>query len=93
MPNMNEGGGQVFEAEDPKPGPAEMAVQSEKKEIIEKAIHTLSPKHSSILFLRYSKMMSYEEISEVLQCRIGTVKSRLNRAHKILEEKVKDILS
>lgn len=93
MPNMGEGSNQVFEAEDPKPGPAETAMQSEKKEIIEKAIHTLNPKHSSILFLRYGKMLSYEEISDILQCRIGTVKSRLNRAHKILEEKVRDVLS
>lgn len=91
MPSV-EDGGQVFEAEDPKPVPSEVALQNEKRELIEQMIHTLNPKHSSILFLRYSKMMSYDEISEVLQCRIGTVKSRLNRAHKMLEEKLRKVL-
>lgn len=91
MPALEEGG-QVFEAEDPKPVPSEIARQNQKRELIEQTIQTLNPKHSSILLLRYNKMMSYEEISEVLQCRIGTVKSRLNRAHKILEEKLRKIL-
>ncbi len=92
IPESNEGG-QIFEAEDPNPIPSQTAIQSEKQEILEKIIGTLNPKHSSILHLRYGNMMSYEEIADVLQCRIGTVKSRLNRAHKILEEKARELLS
>jgi RNA polymerase sigma-70 factor (ECF subfamily) len=34
--------------------------------------------------LRYTEELSYEEIAEVLGCSVGTVASRLNRAHKAL---------
>ena len=40
------------------------------------------------LLLRYMEGLSYAEISEVLDWPIGTVSSRLNRAHKILGKKL-----
>ncbi|MDG2309365.1 MAG: sigma factor-like helix-turn-helix DNA-binding protein [Planctomycetota bacterium] len=39
-----------------------------------------------MLVLRYIEDLSYEEISEVQGCSLGTVKSRLNRAHQSLRE-------
>jgi DNA-directed RNA polymerase specialized sigma24 family protein len=32
--------------------------------------------------------LSYEEIAEILNCSRGTVASRLNRAHKVLERRL-----
>jgi RNA polymerase sigma-70 factor, ECF subfamily len=48
----------------------------------------LSPEHRVVVVLRYTEELSYEEIAEVLNCSRGTVASRLNRAHKILERKL-----
>jgi RNA polymerase sigma-70 factor (ECF subfamily) len=49
----------------------------------------LSPEHRVVIVLRYTQELSYEEIAEVLACSRGTVASRLNRAHKILERRLK----
>lgn len=45
----------------------------------------LSPNLRVITVLRYIEGLSYAEIAETLTCSIGTVKSRLNRAHRSLE--------
>ena len=34
---------------------------------------------------------SYQEISEVLECPVGTVRSRINRARRFLAEELKDL--
>ncbi len=51
---------------------------------IEKAIQTLSPKLRSVMVLRYIDGLSYEDISKILNCSLGTVSSRLNRGYKSL---------
>ena len=76
----------IAELKDTQPGPLERALEKEKISQIEKTIEELSSKQRIIVILRYIKHCSYEEIAKVLNCRIGTVKSRLNRAHKTLEE-------
>jgi len=44
------------------------------------ALNALSPKHREIIMLRYYGGLSYREIAEELQIRLGTVMSRLSRA-------------
>ena len=46
----------------------------------------LSENLRTVTVLRYIEGLSYQEVAETLECSIGTVKSRLNRAHKTLEE-------
>ncbi|MBD3266336.1 sigma-70 family RNA polymerase sigma factor [bacterium] len=74
---------------DPNPTPLERTVEEEQQVLIEQAIESLAPKQRIIIILRYIQDCSYEEIAQILNCRIGTVKSRLNRAHKLLEEKLR----
>jgi RNA polymerase sigma-70 factor (ECF subfamily) len=62
--------------EPPEAGPQERQVRV--------ALASLSPKLRSIAVLRYVEGLSYEQLAEVLGCSIGTVKSRLNRAHAAL---------
>lgn len=46
----------------------------------------LSPALRAAMTLRYNEDLSYQEIAEVLDISIGTVKSRLNSAHQNLKE-------
>jgi RNA polymerase sigma-70 factor, ECF subfamily len=60
----------------------------EARDTVQKAVAGLSPEHRVVVVLRYTEELSYEEIAEVLNCSRGTVASRLNRAHKVLERKL-----
>jgi RNA polymerase sigma-70 factor (ECF subfamily) len=51
---------------------------------VQAALMTLSPKLRAIAVLRYVEGLSYEELAEALDCSMGTIKSRLNRAHAAL---------
>ena len=52
------------------------------------AVQELSAPYRDAIMLRYYEDMSYEEIANIWGCSIGTVKSRLARAHAKLEAKV-----
>lgn len=51
---------------------------------VHRALALLSEDHKAILVLREMEDMAYEEIAEVLDISIGTVRSRLNRARLAL---------
>jgi RNA polymerase sigma-70 factor, ECF subfamily len=51
---------------------------------IQAALGRLSPKLRVPLVLRHIEGLSYDEIAEVLGCTMGTVASRLSRAHRAL---------
>ncbi|MFO0982268.1 MAG: sigma-70 family RNA polymerase sigma factor [Planctomycetota bacterium] len=53
---------------------------------VQLALGRLSPKLRAIVVLRYFQGLAYHEIAETLGCSLGTVKSRLNRAHLSLQE-------
>lgn len=57
----------------------------ERSEDVQEALLQLSPKLRTVVVLRYIEDLSYEEVAFVLNCSVGTVKSRLNRAHEALE--------
>lgn len=52
---------------------------------VQEALGRLSPKLRAILVLRYLEGLSYDELASVLDCSMGTVKSRLSRAHEAME--------
>jgi RNA polymerase sigma-70 factor (ECF subfamily) len=51
---------------------------------IDAALARLSPKLRVPLVLRHVEGLSYDEIAEVLGCSMGTVASRLSRAHQAM---------
>jgi RNA polymerase sigma factor (sigma-70 family) len=67
-----------------------------KKEFLESKIQNallrLSPNLRLVTVLRYIEGLSYAEIADTLECSIGTIKSRLNRAHKNLEALLKSAI-
>ena len=56
------------------------------------AIDDLTPDHRAVILLREIEGLSYEEISESLDCSLGTVMSRLHYARKKLQARLKDLL-
>lgn len=53
---------------------------------IQQAVSSLPPKYRMAVLLRHFEDFSYEDMSKVLNCSMGTVASRLNRAHKLLAD-------
>jgi RNA polymerase sigma-70 factor (ECF subfamily) len=62
--------------------------RSEEVDLVHQALAILSEDHRSILVLREMEDLAYEEIAEVLQISIGTVRSRLNRARFALKQQL-----
>lgn len=56
------------------------------------AIENLSKNHKGVIILYEFYNLSYEDISKKLNCPIGTVKSRIYTAKKILAQNLKDLL-
>jgi RNA polymerase sigma-70 factor (ECF subfamily) len=63
-------------------------LRSEVQQDVQQIVAALAPEQRIVVVLRYTENLSYEEIAEILGCSAGTVGSRLNRAHKILERRL-----
>ncbi len=72
--------------EDTSPGPEELVEQEEREEVLQRAISQLSPERRILIVLYHFENRSYEEIAQMLNLPVGTVKSRLNRARLALRE-------
>ena len=74
---------------DQAPSPHKAAEANQIREIVNEAIASLDEQSRAVLVLRDIKGLAYEEITQILQCEMGTMKSRLNRARiklaKLLE--------
>lgn len=57
---------------------------------IQQAILSLPENYRQVILLRDVEGLSYQEISEISNCPVGTVKSRVNRARLKLQQKLKN---
>ncbi len=67
------------------------AARSELSERIKQALEELTPEHRAVILLREVEGLSYDEISEALNCPRGTVMSRLHYARGKLRVILKDL--
>lgn len=72
--------------EDPSNQPGSSLEREESRKAVREAISQLSEDHKSVIVLRDIEGYSYDEISEILNLEIGTVKSRLNRARLAIKD-------
>ncbi len=77
------------EIPDKGPTPQEVAEKKAMIEAVRLGIAKLSKEHQRVMILREFEGLSYEEIAQILNCSVGTVKSRINRGR----ENLKKILS
>lgn len=62
--------------------------QEEFAQYIQNLVSQMKPEHKNVIILRDMMQLSYEEIANVLDTSVGTVKSRLSRARNILRKKI-----
>ena len=74
--------------EDPSPTPEAVLEESERAQLLQKAVEDLPENQRAMVTLYHGQQKSYEEIAEIMDLPIGTVKSRLNRARLALKEKL-----
>ena len=78
------------ESEDILTDPEEAAQRSETSRRLWQAVGRLGDLYREVILLRYGHGCSYAEIAERLDLRLGTVKSRLNAAHRQLQSLLGD---
>lgn len=74
------------EVEAPGRNPEQESQRSARVRTLERAIAQLPEYQRAMIVMFHSEQKSYEEIAEILDLPIGTVKSRLNRARLTLRE-------
>ena len=55
---------------------------------VHRCLKELLPEYREVLMLRFLEQMSYEQISQVINCRLGTVKSRIHYAKLALKKEM-----
>ena len=94
-PNLDESGSKRFGANHDTPGrhaesPFDMAVHEEVRARVEEELRQVSEPYRTTVILRDLEEMSYEEIAEITDVSLGTVKSRLTRGREALRKRLKD---
>ena len=62
-----------------------------ERDRLDRAFDGLPADQRIVVVLRYTEGLAYEEIATVLGCSMGTVASRLNRAHKALGRRLSQL--
>lgn len=67
----------------------EMELPSNLPQHLERAIDGLPEKYKTAFILRDIQELPYEEVAQIMNIPLGTVKSRVNRARALLKDKLK----
>lgn len=73
---------------DHAPSPFHLALDGENRMLIEQALARVKPAFRMVVVLRDIENLSYEEIAEILQLSLGTVKSRILRGREALRREL-----
>jgi RNA polymerase sigma-70 factor (ECF subfamily) len=82
----NDAAGGLDSLKSPAPGPQLLAERRELAHAFDEAIDELRPEYRELVVLRYHEDLGYEEIADILDLPVGTVKSYLHRARAELAE-------
>jgi len=72
--------------EDATSRPDDMYRKRHLRQLVEETVAALPVHHRQVFVLRELEGKSYEEIADITDCNLGTVKSRLNRARSAFAE-------
>jgi RNA polymerase sigma-70 factor (ECF subfamily) len=77
-----------FQIADSMPSPLELIEQQETQSIVHEAINKLPHQYRLVITLFHLNGLSYEEISQVMEIPMGTVKTHIFRARELLKSKL-----
>ncbi|MFT7127772.1 MAG: RNA polymerase sigma-70 factor (ECF subfamily), partial [Pseudoalteromonas tetraodonis] len=72
--------------------PEALALTDEIRDTVLAAIDALPEDLRTAIVLREIEGMSYDEIADVMECPIGTVRSRLFRAREAIDTQIKPLM-
>jgi RNA polymerase sigma-70 factor, ECF subfamily len=82
----NADGTYQMQLESPQPNPEQMRERSEWQTEIQSVIKCLPTIYRELILLRHTQDLSYDEIAEITNLPLGTVKNRLFRAREMMRE-------
>lgn len=71
--------------------PEHELVRKEQSYSINEAINSLPPRYREVIIYRHKDDKSYEEIADLLNIPVGTVKARIFRARELLKKKLRHV--
>jgi RNA polymerase sigma-70 factor (ECF subfamily) len=74
----------TFDLKSKDPNPEGVMIKKQRIAILRQIVDQLKPKYRDLVKLRYFKELSYEEIAELLEIPLGTVKAQLYRSREQL---------
>jgi len=88
----DDGNGCTLDLKGAEPTPFEQFASQEMQAAVRKAFAGVPPLFRSAVILRDLEGLSYEEVAEVLEVSVGTVKSRILRGRRILKDILEPML-
>lgn len=79
-----------MEIKDSSPTPQERIEITETQREVRRALDELPEEYRAVIVMYDLEGLSYDEISIALECPVGTIKSRLNRARKALKKNLSE---
>ena len=64
----------------------------ELRQMVEQTLQELPDDLRTAITLRELDGLSYEEIAQVMECSVGTVRSRIFRARETIDKKIRDVM-
>lgn len=75
------------------PGPESVVLMRETQAQVAAALNELDEEYKTVVILRDMEDMDYDDIAEVLELPVGTVKSRLHRGRSMLRQKLAHLIA
>jgi RNA polymerase sigma-70 factor, ECF subfamily len=83
---------QKIQIKDDRPDPEELIQRAELQKAVQNAMAAIPALYRSPLVMWHVEGISYEEIAEILELPIGTIKAQIHRGRKMLQQKLMEFV-